>query len=590
MGNNVLFIAAAVILGIGTVAYVGQRTLFESDKEQSEYQEQGIARDVAKSGLDRTVSEIKRKMMSVSEEEVDVAVPGGNYSSSVHTNTYGDLDITVEASSGNTGHSINANVIFAASEAAAVVLTAQRISASGSGEYTISGLDRRAPSRASSKGFLAPATGIATNSEENLSAIAYGLSKSRVIGAEGNGSWAQTKEASDYDALYQEALLVDSRVVLDGTSGGSYGSSSDPAIVHVTGDFNPATSFSGSGLLIVENGHFEVSDNFNWEGIVLIKKDGVDSINVSIGTGAGLYGSMIAYELNPGGSTTEECDEVPFVIDDLSTVPGVDVRMEFQVLGAAISYGGSYDMPVTAKLHIGGSDYTPWGSYDQALSGNVNTDAPIDPWIPGFTIEAGTEVTISGRSWKRKSRKRGTRNNHWQTYLSQNSDQGGQQLKVLRDGDDVPNISGYQDQASVADFVADYIGDDGKMTLQGNQSIYLFELGSTNPNSAAFDQQDLVVLVTMTAEGTTTECSGTSSEPVLAFNIAPDAEIHYSPEAIAKLGMKIDSIRKRSKVVITENRSRTRTAAEAGQGSDAGAQYGEGEGNDGDGGGGGGNE
>ena len=132
MGNNILFVAAAVILGIGTVAYVGQRALFESDKEQSEYQQQGIARDVAKSGLDRTVSEIKRRMMSVTPEQNNVAIAGGSYSSAVTANGYGDLDIEVSAESGETSHTISANVVFATPLDAAVVLSADRVTVSGS--------------------------------------------------------------------------------------------------------------------------------------------------------------------------------------------------------------------------------------------------------------------------------------------------------------------------------------------------------------------------------------------------------------------------------------------------------------------------
>lgn len=562
MGNNVLFIAAAVILGIGTVAYVGQRTLFDSNRAQAEYQEQGLARDVAKSGLDRTVSEIKRKMMTVSQDEETGAVAGGTYSSRVTPNVYGDLDVKIDAEQGGVQHSIDANVIFETPMDAAITLIAERVTASGSGDYTISGHDRRAPSRANTAGYLQPTVAVATNSQDNLRNLASGLSKSRVIGREGHGSWTKTEEAPVFDNLYNEALGSDNVTTATGLLGGSYGSADNPAVVHVNGNFKPLTPFSGSGMLIVEDGHFDVGSNFSWEGIVMVRKNNLDSVNVSVGSGAKIFGSIIAYEAASGGSTVEECEEVPFTIDDLSTVPDVDVSMEFQVLGAAISYGGSYDMPVTTRLHIGNSYYEPWGSYNKAVSGNVNGDDPVDPWTPNFTIDAGTPVTISGRSWYRRSQRRGTRNSDFRTYLSQNSDQGGRQLKVLRDGDDVPNISGYLGQESIAGFVADFIGDDGKISLAPNQSIYLFELGSTNTRSAAFDMQDLVVLVTMTAQGTITECTSTTVNPVLAFNIDNDAEVHYSPESVAKLGKKIASIRAASKVVVTENRSTTLTPEE----------------------------
>ncbi len=573
MGNNVLFVAAAIILGIGTVAYVGQRTLFESNRDQAEYQEQGLARDVAKSGLDRTVSEIKRKMMAVNSEENGVSASGGTYSSRVTPNVYGDLDVQIDAEQGGIQHVIDANVIFETPMAAAITLVAERVTANGVGDYTISGHDRRAPSRANTKGYLQPTTAVATNSQDNLRNIAVGLEKSRVIGGEGHGSWKKEEATPSFDALYDEAIGDATRTVLGGSVGGTYGSADNPAIVHVNGNFKPLLPFNGSGMLIVEDGHFEVDDNFSWEGIVMVRKNLVDSVNVSIGSGAKIFGSIIAYEASSGGSTVEECEEVPFVIDDLTTVPDVDVSMEFKVLGAAISYGGSYDMPVTTRLHIGDNTYDPWGSYNKAVTGNVNGDDEVPAYTPDFTIDAGTPVTISGRSWYRRSRTRGTRNSDWNTYLSQNSDQGGNQLKVLRDGDNVPNIQGYLGQESIAGFVAEFIGANGKIELAPNQSIYLFELGSTNKGSAAFDMQDLVVLVTMTAEGTITECTTSTVNPVLAFNINDGAEIHYSPESIAKLGKKIGSIRRASKVVVTENRSTTVTPEERHE-EDGGGQYG----------------
>ena len=135
-------------------------------------------------------------------------------------------------------------------------------------------------------------------------------------------------------------------------------------------------------------------------------------------------------------------------------------------------------------------------------------------------------------------------------------------MQVLRDGDDVPGVAGYLGQTSVAEFVADYIGDDGKISLAGNQSIYLFELGSTNPSSSAFDMQDLVVLLNMTANPPLLTCTSGSSSPVLDFNISSGAEILYSPEAVAKLGKKIESIRLASKVVVTEQRSKIITPEE----------------------------
>ena len=82
-------------------------------------------------------------------------------------------------------------------------------------------------------------------------------------------------------------------------------------------------------------------------------------------------------------------------------------------------------------------------------------------------------------------------------HIEANSHEQSQQVKVLRDGDAVPDIKGMDDQADVLQFIKPYIDfDSNKMTLDENQAIYLFEIGTTNVSSSAADFQDLVVLVT----------------------------------------------------------------------------------------------
>lgn len=73
------------------------------------------------------------------------------------------------------------------------------------------------------------------------------------------------------------------------------------------------------------------------------------------------------------------------------------------------------------------------------------------------------------------------------------------QLYVLADGDNVPNVGGYLGQYSVQDFVSDYVDTDvDKLKMKSDEALYLFELGMTNTASSAFDLQDLVIVVTMT--------------------------------------------------------------------------------------------
>jgi len=61
----------------------------------------------------------------------------------------------------------------------------------------------------------------------------------------------------------------------------------------------------------------------------------------------------------------------------------------------------------------------------------------------------------------------------------------------------VPKISGYNGQEGVESFLTNYIDENGLVTLDGNQAIVLFELGTTNLSSASADFQDLVTLISL---------------------------------------------------------------------------------------------
>jgi hypothetical protein len=72
------------------------------------------------------------------------------------------------------------------------------------------------------------------------------------------------------------------------------------------------------------------------------------------------------------------------------------------------------------------------------------------------------------------------------------------QVKILRNGDAVPGVKGFDGSPSVRAYIKGYVDDsETSIKLNINQYIVLFELGETNTNEATFDQQDLVVLATV---------------------------------------------------------------------------------------------
>ena len=188
-----------------------------------------------------------------------------------------------------------------------------------------------------------------------------------------------------------------------------------------------------------------------------------------------------------------EPEKIDFDINAGKITPTEDFMIMVSVLGSAITSGGQ-DLPVTVQLQIGDKSVNPWGDFTDAEAADVNDPhAPTRNYIVNELFEvdedsdpADTAVTVTSRSWWRGD-----------VHIEANSHEQSQQVKVLRDGDAVPDIKGMDDQADVLQFIKPYIDfDSNKMTLDENQAIYLFEIGTTNVSSSAADFQDLVVLVT----------------------------------------------------------------------------------------------
>jgi hypothetical protein len=98
----------------------------------------------------------------------------------------------------------------------------------------------------------------------------------------------------------------------------------------------------------------------------------------------------------------------------------------------------------------------------------------------------------------------------------------GSQVLTLVDGDTVPLFTPYGGQRSIDSFLGSTSTNPltglpiinsttGKVSLAKNQVIYLFELGTTNTSSAAYDMQDLVVMATITPTTTTAAAYTNSS-------------------------------------------------------------------------------
>lgn len=193
----------------------------------------------------------------------------------------------------------------------------------------------------------------------------------------------------------------------------------------------------------------------------------------------------------------QKTNAVQFEVTNQRVVPLEPFAAKVTVLGTAISYGGEYDMPVTAQFMIGGSVVEPFGNLTNAVDGNVNDGNNPRSYIFDEIHSAATPINIIARSWKKKKNTSGNSSHDWQMYINVSSNQSNGGVITLRNGDDVPDITPFLDQSSIVDFIPDDYIVSGKINLQPNQAIYLYELGTNNFSSSAADYQDLVILVTL---------------------------------------------------------------------------------------------
>ena len=570
MGRLLTTLVTVIIFGSSYLLFTGQRSTFKIHEHQSDHQFKGIAGNVAKSGFDRGVGVIKRDLMDAQESFDPVTMGDGVYDLTITKDIYGHLGVSVNASSGEATFDMTGTVLFTAAMPAAVMLEDDGVLVSGSGFYQISGVDQRMPSRGTGGGPREPTPGIMTT-ESHVNEITSSLNLNRIVGlgAESEpgdpidaGSVAGTFSEEEIEALYQQARMAPQTVLLPPDADGnvyegalasalSGASPGNPKIIRAMGNLNLLGSHHGYGLLIVEDGDLNIaSPDFEWEGVIMVRKAEEDTVQINL-TNTTVHVAIVAYDFDGGPEETECVPDFDIVEDE--AVVNVPFKVKIEVLGAAITAGGEYDMPVTARINIGGTAYEPWGAYDLALDGNVNTgnSGVTHLWEPETVFPAGSVISIDGRSWIRKDDTDGDVNEDWEIHMEEHSATAGPQIYLLENGSHVPDIGGFMGQYSVVEFLDDYIEDD-HLVVDSSQAVSLFELGVTDTDSDAFDSQDLVVLVTL-IDASEEVCYVEGAPSLLDVAFRDGTQIHYSTEAIAKLGLHLGAIRDNINVRVTQS-------------------------------------
>lgn len=195
---------------------------------------------------------------------------------------------------------------------------------------------------------------------------------------------------------------------------------------------------------------------------------------------------------------------VPFHVSNGQVVPEVAYEASVTILGAQLSlhqYEGGpllWWCPVTTNSDVGPTTFEPWGDIDTAASDIQDFNYPKNYQIPN-SFPPNTPIVVRGKFWNHPYKNNKYNTKVWECFRSVASNEDSEHVKVLVDGDPVPTIettSGVQQD--VAYYLQDYV-EDGLISLQPNQAIYLFE--TRTPTEGARDYQDLVVLVTLRRAG-----------------------------------------------------------------------------------------
>ena len=204
---------------------------------------------------------------------------------------------------------------------------------------------------------------------------------------------------------------------------------------------------------------------------------------------AGAATTLLGFGALSGGFTSGALaagSSASFIVNDGRVEPTTNYAVRADIIGTAFTSGGT-PLPITLKVNAGGTTVEPFGDAD-TTAGDINKDnLPITEYIIPDMQEAGASLTVTATSWY-----------GGEMLYSRNSHEASDFVMVLRNGDVTPDISGFDNQEDIVNFLRPYLTPDGsEIWLHENQVIYLFELGTNDPNSSAADFQDAVILVTL---------------------------------------------------------------------------------------------
>ena len=185
-----------------------------------------------------------------------------------------------------------------------------------------------------------------------------------------------------------------------------------------------------------------------------------------------------------------EDQSIEFAILGGSIASNHDVAAKITVLGASSGPG----VHVTLRPSFNGNLVEPFGDVTDAVKANVHDENNPRHYVTPRIHASGTEITIEANSWL------GVHGGGYRSHIHVDSSKDSSNVLVLRHGEQVPGHHAFT-HPQIHDYLREYVDlKTGKIVLNENQVIYLFELTTTDLSSSGADFDDLAVLVTLASK------------------------------------------------------------------------------------------
>jgi hypothetical protein len=163
--------------------------------------------------------------------------------------------------------------------------------------------------------------------------------------------------------------------------------------------------------------------------------------------------------------------------------PTTKVKMRIRTLGVAFQSGPTLH-PFEGSWKI---NSTNWCTFFKGKATDVTATTVLVERI----VEKGDTIQFRGRGGKNA---KGTDWYDW--HVSNNNDK---YVVVLKNGDAPPSYAPAYNQGTIKSFLSSYIDSSGKIKIEEQDLILLWEGSTAAPGTTYFDMQDLVVLVSFEA-------------------------------------------------------------------------------------------